>query len=246
MATYYDDISGSTGGSAPTGWTSRWGDQVVTTDTAGALGYLGGKAIGITITSGLSFLSFDAVDGDGSRADCDVLCRMSDGASAGSFTSGLYVRGSGTSTTKNGYLLIRNGANTLRLYSFLNNASNNIATATIDMRMDVEWTWMRMRANGSTISGKVWRCDAVEPADWQISVTNTTVSAAGWIGVHTQDNARDPYYVDAISVGTAGDVAPMPAITSGQLRVTSNYMEVLASTVLTASTTSPYVAVCVN
>lgn len=245
MATYSDDFSGSTGGSPPTGWTSRWGAHQLTTDTAGAAAYIGGKAASSKGTVANEFMmSMDAV---GTVADVEVLARTLEGSSTINYSAGVGVRCGGTASSRSGYV-IRRDNDVLKLFCSVPSVWTVIASTTVPFSTKTEWVWWRLRAIGSTISAKTWRCSEPEPSGWQVSVTNSGVSAAGWAGVRVEDvviNNYD-YYYDYVSIGTGGDTAPMPANGSGQLRVTSAYLEMLTSRVLAAPVPGGYVALCVN
>lgn len=71
-----------------------------------------------------------------------------------------------------------------------------------------QWYLARLRADGTTISAKVWHQAVAEPGSWQMSVTDATHASggAGPVIGHGQG------FFDAMAVTTAGETAALPAV----------------------------------
>lgn len=60
------------------------------------------------------------------------------------------------------------------------------------------WYSVRLRTVGSTIQGKIWVTASAEPATWTVTVTDTTYTTAGYIGVQllNQASGNNSVYFD--------------------------------------------------
>jgi len=92
------------------------------------------------------------------------------------------------------------------------------------------WYYIRFRANGTTVQMRIWKDGEVEPTAWSVTVTDSSVTAAGWVGV-TQISATGTRDIDWFSVGTNGDTAPLPTSTATQIRVSQVVNEAIHATV---------------
>lgn len=68
------------------------------------------------------------------------------------------------------------------------------------------WYFARLRANGTSLQGKMWGAAEAEPAGWQVDVVDATYSA-GAAGLYA--GGQWDLYWDGIGVGTAGDAATL-------------------------------------
>jgi hypothetical protein len=202
--------------------------------------------------SGTQLASWDDVDGDANRDNCELLVRYKVSSSADQAFEA-WARASGSTSSETGYH-IRNVSGVWRLYRSVSSyPGTNVALFTYD---DVKgapistqyspaetltspafptdaYQWLRMRVNGTgatvTIQCRFWLDNDVEPTTWQIDYDDTNaarITAAGWIGFgrDAHSNTTD---VDYFSVGTNGDAAPKNVSTNTILRLTQSGAEVM-------------------
>lgn len=209
MAIYSTNFSGYTVDVQPSDWAARW----VTADnnwlTKSKAATDGGKVLENTGTvDGRHLLSWDAIDADVNRADVEILARVRTSSTvADQFR--LTVRGSGAAGAETGYNLLFNSiSNVFRLHKYVAGASTNIGNALTYAYAVNTFYYVKFRVSGSSLMGKVWLDDGLtlEP-DWQVTATDTAITAAGWVGVGNFESTgtRD---IDFISVATNGDSAP--------------------------------------
>lgn len=74
-----------------------------------------------------------------------------------------------------------------------------------------EWIWLRFRAEGDLLRGRVWRDADPEPAAWQIEVTHAALSD-GLVGVASWGPSGSVQEWGLVGVGTAGDDAPVEPV----------------------------------
>lgn len=93
------------------------------------------------------------------------------------------------------------------------------------------FTWLagvpylvRLRVEGSTVSGKAWPEGADEPGSWQVSTTDTNLTGPGGVGIGTfNDGSRYAYHYAA--AGMDGATAPLPGVTPGADQYATNFSE---------------------
>lgn len=175
-------------------------------------GYLDGHkgVVGEPDVSFYSGLSFDNAD---ASSDVEVLVRLHvyDHYTTGD-RIGVFVRGAGTGSDYEGYwFLIR--PDDVKLYELSSGSFTTlgILSADGDNLYANTWFWLRLRANGTTISAKYWRDGETEPGSWQLSATDATY-ASGWAG---WQGRRCYHYCDFFSCDTNGGTAPSPGDTPG-------------------------------
>lgn len=81
------------------------------------------------------------------------------------------------------------------------------------------WSWVRLRAEGTTISAKAWPDGQPEPEDWQLQVSNSS-HTSGHVAINGRQspNGADNncnYIFDVLGVGTDGDTAPTEPLPTG-------------------------------
>jgi hypothetical protein len=131
-----------------------------------------------------------------------------EGGSISQTVARVYLRGSGASGSETGYFagLVSGGG--LALYKLVSGVQTVIGTAPFSWSLS-NWYWVRLRANGTSITAKVWQDGNTEPGTWNINASDTSVSSGGWVGVGTASSLDSPYY-DYFSVGLSGQTAPGP------------------------------------
>ena len=239
MAQYYDDFSGNSPvGGAPVGWTERWHTSGTTFTTVADADAEGGVCMRLDVTSSQRTMwSFDAVDSESpdTRDDFEILVKYksSDMTDSG-YKFGPCGRASGTSTSETGYVAHTYGDAMLCLSRGYNNASSfevegtnsnltgHHGNTSTSLPSNV-WYWIRFRVNGTDIKWKFWATEnsfttdqwKYEPDEWHSEKTDSTLSAAGWLGLMTFDNGAGPYDIAYFSCGTNGDIAPYPGSGTG-------------------------------
>lgn len=206
MAQYFEGFNSA---SLPTGWTPRWYDTTSWTMYANTQ-LNGSSASNIR----LRLYSLDAVDG---IANTEIVTRL--------WTEGLstnvvaVLRASGAAGgAETCYVMQLVTPSTVRVCKIQNNAWTQISSATF-ASTDGAYYKARFRANGSTISYRIWRDADAEPATWTGSVTDDAIAAGGWAGACYYSNYGSRW--DWMGIGTNGDPAPTSASGGTNASVTS-------------------------
>jgi len=226
MAQYFTDFGDDTIGQQPTGWTKRWLGSPCTVETnAGADN---GKALKLGPGSPApshTLLSWDAIDGDSSRADFEILTRWQSTNENVSFGVGVGAgRCSGdTSATSNGYYgySVYASFRDRRIASRLAGVTTALGTTADATAASSVWRYSRFRVNGSSLKLKVWTGTLQDEPGWQVEVTNTEISAAGWVGLVLMYGNYVVHH-DWIGVGTGGDAAPSGPVGGANTQVTTS------------------------
>ena len=197
MATYFNDCSSVTGWSerikTGRGWASSGGSiQIV---AAGANDW--------------NYLTLDEVE-DSNHANVEILAKYTTPSSLSSSRYPLVVRGAGSDESATGYS-IRVSTSAIRIYS-CNASDTPVQVATAAFTFSVSTTyWIRFRANSTSLKARVWADGGGEPGTWDLDVTDSTISAAGWNGLSDYSTTVNGGTVDQIGFGTNGDTAPSSA-----------------------------------
>jgi hypothetical protein len=203
-AAYFYDFTTDTVNAAPAGWTSVW-DEATWTVTEDAEGS-GGRILLCHTTATRGALMCNAVDSDPDRADVEVLFRHRTPADTSASIGGA-ARVSGDGTSENGYRGGQLSGTQVTLHKYINAAATQLgllsATATSST-----WYMCRFRINGSTLQLKSWVDGTAEPAAWQLTATDTSITAAGKVGLIIGSGAGKR--VDWIAIATGGRTAVKP------------------------------------
>lgn len=222
MPSYIDDFQAApVGAGLPTGWTSRWdggtwsiidegGDRILRENSTLSSRYLA---------------SLDAVDAASDRADFDVLTRFRTSATDGVITYlGVAGRASGNGSAETGYALALY-VSTMRLGKYVSATFSALATGTASVSVNT-WYWCRFRGNSTSLRSKVWAgLESAEPAAWDIDTTDSSITAAGWVGAFSFSSVKNADF-SVVAVATGGGVASVAAgggvngASAGQLNVT--------------------------
>lgn len=223
MARFFTDFGEFAAGSGPpAGWTPRFNAGDIWSVVADA-GATGGRVlqsvISANVREGLAKDSFDATIVEVvRRAKVSAITTTA----VDTFHQGAFVRGSGGSAAAtNTYVAVLRGisgtGNTFLIVKYV------AGTFTPLTSIDYDWSantyyWIRLRAEGSTLSAKVWSGSAAdEPGSWTLTITDTSIEGSGWCGVF--DFFATTYTTDRVGIGTAGDSAPTTGF-HGQLAAT--------------------------
>ena len=177
--------------------------------------FLSGHGVRITKTGdGPYALSFDSMP---FAADVEVLARVS---LAGDYTEeswGVVVRGGGAASSETGHALwcglIGTFDEVMNHEIFDDGSSNrlNFFPAVGGIPLASARAWIRLRAEGSEIKGRVWLDGIEEPTDWAFEHSDGgDVTAAGWVGLFIRYGDGDNRYCDYFAAGVDGASAPGP------------------------------------
>lgn len=207
MAQYFTDFSEYATGQQPSDWTTRFATPPAYT-VVELEGATGGKALNIgTRANSRSGLSWDLIDADPARADCEVLIKFRFRTITGNTEFCHMSRGSGSAGSETLYrMTVRE--NELRS-AWYKSGTYGDASAAVEPFTAVAgtWYWMRVQNVGASQKLRVWEDGDAEPALWDIETTDVGISGPGWVGIFRfqQEVEVD---VDAFGVGTGGDPAP--------------------------------------
>lgn len=154
-------------------------------------------------------VSWNDLDSDSNRANVELLFKFTTGSST-AYCDFAFMRGSGADEAVVQYTWRYSSANLIAYYCNGADTATSISSVSTGETIAASTTyWARVRVNGSTIQGKLWKDGNSEP-DWHVNTTDSTISAAGWIGLsryHTQISLS-AWTLLQIGVGTNGDTAP--------------------------------------
>jgi hypothetical protein len=215
MAQYKTDFSEYTTGVAPSDWTWVSSDVNSAAIIEDYPERLGGKVLKLTKANNTNhnLIKWDAIDGDANRDEVETLSLHKLSTQTYQHVGGAYVRGSGVLDTENCYIFNRHGPWRVTVLKLINGSETELSRALVPASQyynQKEYLWVRGRVSGSTISYKAWQIELREPDDWEFVITDTDISGVGDVGFNIYDGLRDPAYLQFFSVGTNGDVAPMP------------------------------------
>lgn len=211
MAQYFTDFSEYTTGQQPSDWTRRVGDR--TWEIVNDVTSSGGKALGTTVEleTGRNVLSWDAIDADPQRADCEIFLRckwpqMVEYSDCFAMTRGKF-------RTASDYDFYRIGVLPLGLYNTKQSNpyvegeySNGSIGGTGDSFEADTYYNIWIQQEGATQRLKFWKSGEPEPASWNGTGTDTNVSAEGSIGLFRA--SKQACIIDVFGVGTGTDPAP--------------------------------------
>lgn len=212
MAQYFTDFSEYTAGGAPSDWTDR-GDGGSVYEVVADATSTGGKHLDVSTTGGFGrrLLSWDAIDGDAGRADFEIVtrARLVTGV-ARSWTGG---RASGSGSSLVGYIGTHRPHNDR--FEIVRYEPDFASLAEVSWTPNIpQWVWQRFRVNGTSLKFRRWDDGDAEPSTWQIEITDSSVTAAGSVGLGqpaTGPGQTDIALFDVFGVGTNGDPAPTEA-----------------------------------
>ena len=206
MAQYFEGWSDDALGAAPAQWTRRFQNTTGGTDeireTAEGERYLWVDWPSTSRTG----LSFDPVDDDSGRADCEVYVEFTpDGTTDDRF--GCMGRGSpdGGETLYNSEN--SQAANTAeRIAKYVSGTFGSIGSSSKSPYSTGQRVAQRFRINGNNLRLKTWLASDPEPSSWGLETQDTDITAAGWVGLFTYRG--NGVRVWLVGIGTDGDPAP--------------------------------------
>lgn len=216
MATYATRFGYCRRGRLPGGYTTRFGTTPLAERIEGALCDSAARNIFLVEPAGSATAaeigwSIDAV---GSPATIELLALIRvltrGNAGAANFVGGLFVRGSGTSSATAYRALLGPGTDQLRLDKVVAGTATVLGTPAKSMTIGT-YHWLRLGVTGTTVRAKTWPDGDTEPGAWDVSVTDSAISAGGWAGIRS--GFRDESFeVAFLSADDAGSTAPGPSV----------------------------------
>lgn len=218
MAQYWEDWSGSTIGAAPTGWTERfqvtYGSSTVESHVDGPAG----RRLRIDMGSARRFgLSMNAVDSDVDRATVKIRALMAAPGltSALAISAGVFGRGAGSASSETAYVSAffqsDASADTRRnvLQKYVSGTSTTVDQGDAPGFTVGDMYWIGLECSGTSIRYTLATAAAPSTLLHDKTVTDSSISAAGWVGLFAFNSVTSPYYFYAVGIGTDGDEAPI-------------------------------------
>jgi len=235
MTTYSTTFSSYTVDVSPSDWTARWVTASNTWAVRSKSNVEGGKTLENTGTvDGRHLLSWNTVDSDANRANAEVLGRVRSSSTLLSQLR-LVVRGSGSAASETGYFVDFPSASAadMRISKLVSGTLTALGTAYSYTFVANTWYYVRFRANGTSLKARVWQDGEPEPSVWHIDITDSSITAAGWIGVGNLESTGTRDW-DWVSIGTNGDTAPLSSSTATVIKTHQDVMEAGLATVANA------------
>lgn len=249
---YFTQWEADTIGTNATGWTAH-GSFNVFPPAYGKPGEVAVKRRFLSYTppaSGLNgrLISWDAIDGDAGRAKFDLLtCFPYDLATVEELK--MVGRGAGSSLT-DGYLLrLVKATGSLNIDKMVGSVyTSGLGSASKTLASGKSY-FMRFNGDGAALKARLWDAAlgmAGEPTAWDISITDASISAAGYVGLTgkhaTVGTAVAPF--NFFAVGTNGDAAVLPMTNADWADYVAKGGELVVTATLSAvgynSAASPY------
>jgi hypothetical protein len=243
------DFSEYTTGQFPSDWTKRWNTDS-TYEVLADSSYGGGKYFTVTthITPSSKLQTWDELD---YAENIDLLLRFRVVGNPGSDGPALCARASGELGGETGYRLqFEPPYYRFRLYKKIGGAASVLlGTIAYDLyewlakRPDTTW-YARLKVNGTTIQAKAWLAQDKQPTEWQLEVTDSDISGAGYAGLYWYYEYSD-IAIDYLSASFDSNPPPLDYDTDTVVRVTQVAMEVAVADV-EEEASSGFVVVCIN
>lgn len=176
------------GSGIPTGWTERWDVGKASYSVMAAAAFQGRNQLLVNETSmARRLVTYDVADGLGSDVDMLILFKdpVNDGSNHADFR--FYARAAGQLGTESAYFFTSNSnQQQVAIYRYVNGVLTPLVGAKEKIAINaVDPWWVRFRAEGSLLRAKIWPYGSVEPRDWQLSVSDASITSAGLQGIGT-------------------------------------------------------------
>jgi hypothetical protein len=170
------------------GWGQAWVHTGVNYLVRANAGYEGGKALMSEMTGTTNARRGIAWSGK-IAADFDLIGTVESTHQSATTTdtvnAGLFGRGSGGIATESMYIvLLRSiiGGTSVELVKYVNGSIETLATTVYSWNVNTKY-YVRFQAIGTALKAKVWTGDiGDEPESWTLEATDSSITAAGWIG----------------------------------------------------------------
>jgi hypothetical protein len=204
------DFTGATLGATPTGWTSRWSGNTTANVTADAALPSGrGPLFDRTTSDAHTLWTYDTPGLIANVEALAVVRPLSYGAANFPAIS-LMLRASGAAASEGGYRFRLSGdaigaSNRIEIGKWVSGTFTQLAIVAFEWSLNNNY-YMRVRAEGSALSMKVWLQDDPEPLDWTLTATDSAITAAGRVGAAFLDTA-ETFTIGSIVVRSIGGAA---------------------------------------
>ena len=195
-----------TTGTAPTGWTETSGAANSDWTIAADAGVPDGRVLRDVATStGRHILRLDAFAD--TATDQEVLVKIRVGSN-NDYGPGVALRHRFVNNVESAYVaFLRPSTDAVEINAFVNGGWQWIANRAFVNNPNT-WYWMRFRAEGSTLSVRVWPDGTTEPTTWTQTAVNAALTS-GSVGLYTYEAATIDYDVFGAASGTLS--APTPS-----------------------------------
>ncbi|EMA26356.1 Ig-like domain-containing protein [Haloarcula argentinensis] len=190
-------------------WTPRWDGDPSNWSVVSGDSNTGNAYVEFSASSADSHaMSWDDV---GKHADTEVLGLVRVGsASTGSDGWGRLIGRGGVDASGNmvGYStwFVQSDSDIkLRVEKDFGGSQTTLAETTAASNPLEEWSYLRLRIEGTSVKAKNWSYGSTEPDSWDIEVTDGDVTDSGWTGIGSWSG--DAQLFDFFSVGTNGEPA---------------------------------------
>ncbi len=218
MALGFTDWSGYTLNARPSDWTLRGGDSSygIVREASGQ------RYLDLLITNtGRNLLTWDLLDTAPGTDEIDVyvVYRRPAVSQGGEFSAQVGVRGSGSASTIEAYILGPRstqpypGSEYLRAGRYTNGGNFTILSDYETNTLSDTWYCSRIRISGTSIKMRRWLEGDPEPSTWDNETTDSVISGEGWVGLFGFNDSET--HVKAFGVGTNGDPAPTGPVGPG-------------------------------
>lgn len=156
-----------------------------------------------TVASARKVLTWDDI---GSVADTDILVKIKVGSTLETNGLRIYARVSGGVSSENAYF-VSIKPEILTIDKYVAGASSAIASSDFDLSANNEF-WIRFRVNDTSLKARIWAVDTVEPNDWMLQGTDSSLTT-GNCGLGFYE-LNQTLYADFFECVTGGNSATYP------------------------------------
>jgi hypothetical protein len=197
-AAVVETFGSGTVGQVPTGWTPAWVTSGVTWNVATDATRPSGKVMRVTTTStGQHYLDSPVSDGETKQ---EIMARLKIvGDTGDSFGTGVAVRHADNGSGLNFTL-----SNNLAAWRWVGASYQAIFQGTVPYPIALnEEHWLRLKADGTIVRGRVWPATEREPSDWQWRTTETALAGGSPALISYDSNT-----IDVVEVQVASGAPP--------------------------------------
>lgn len=145
-------------------------------------------------------------DDVGSVADSDIIVKINTNTLTSTTGVRILSRVGGTSGSEDCYF-VDTSLTKFKISKYVSGSATDLISKDFYTESNKNY-WMRFQTVGTTIRAKIWAENAIEPAEWKVSITDSSLSS-GYCGFGDFFASVD-FEVDYFSVGTVSDSAVFP------------------------------------
>jgi RHS repeat-associated protein len=121
--------------------------------------------------------------------DCRIVLRL-DGTATDYYMAGWHAEGSD-----------------LDIFKHDGSGFTSLAATTTDVLPDTAY-WIRFRAEGTTLSARIWEDGTAEPTSWTVQVTDSSISGPGRAGIRAWAGSTTGWNIDHFAFGSLDEGSP--------------------------------------